>query len=177
MAENVTLARPYAEAAFELAKQSSLANWSSTLARMAAVAATEEMGECVGNPNLSSDQLTALFMEVVGGETSVDEQNFLRVLVDNKRVTVLPEISGLFEQLKNGHEGVKTASVESAFPMDDVQLQTLVADLEKKLACKITATVTVVPALLGGVRISIGDEVIDASVSGKLAAMKTALKN
>ena len=89
----------------------------------------------------------------------------------------LPEIAELFEGLKNAHEGVREANVESAFPLDAAAVQAIVVDLEKKFSCKIQATVTVVPELIGGVRIAIDDEVIDASVRGKLAAMATALKN
>lgn len=177
MAENVTLARPYAEAAFQLAKGSSLAAWSAALGSLAAVAGTAEMQDCVANPKLQPEQLHQLIVGVAGKDISAEQQNFVRVLVDNDRVNVLPEIAQLFEDLKNGHEGVKDADVQSAFPLDDAATKALVADLERKFQCKINATVTVVPELIGGVRIAIGDEVIDASVRGKLAAMATALKN
>ncbi|MCK9283875.1 MAG: F0F1 ATP synthase subunit delta [Rhodocyclaceae bacterium] len=176
MAENVTLARPYAEAAFQLAK-GSLPVWSKSLESMAAVAGTAAMQECITNPQLSPEQLTTLFSGVVGDGLSVEQQNFVRVLVDNDRLQVLPEIAELFEELKNAHEGVRDAAVESAFPMDDAATRSLVADLERKFQCKIQATVRLAPELIGGVRIAVGDEVIDASVRGKLAAMATALKN
>ena len=176
MAENVTLARPYAEAAFQLAK-TSLPAWSQSLGGMAAIAATEAMQECIANPQLSPDQLSKLFVDVVGDGLSVEQQNFIRVLVDNDRLQVLPEIAQLFDELKNSHEGVRDADVESAFPMDDAAVQALVTDLERKFQCKIKATVRVAPELIGGVRVAVGDEVIDASVRGKLAAMATALKN
>ncbi len=177
MAENVTLARPYAEAAFQLAKASSLAAWSQSLDRMAVVTAAVEMQECIANPQLSADQLSSLFAGVVGGDLPAEQQNFVRVLIDNDRLGVLPEIAQLFNELKNGHEGVKDAEVESAFPLDDTAVKALVADLERKFQCKINVTVRLVPELIGGVRIAVGDEVIDASVRGKLAAMATALKN
>jgi F-type H+-transporting ATPase subunit delta len=181
MAENVTLARPYAEAAFQLAKASSLAAWSQSLDRMAAVTDTSEMQECISNPQLTAEQLSSLFAgsvgSLVGSDLSAEQQNFVRVLIDNDRLGVLPEIAQLFNELKNGHEGVKDAEVESAFPLDDAAVKALVADLERKFQCRINVTVRVVPELIGGVRIAVGDEVIDASVRGKLAAMATALKN
>ena len=177
MAENVTLARPYAEAAFQLAKSSSLAAWSQSLERMATVADSSEMRDCIANPKLTPDQLSKLFADVVNGELSAEQQNFVRVLVDNDRLDVLPEIAQIFNELKNGHEGVKDAEVESAFPLDDAALKDLVAGLEKRFNCKINTTVRRAPELIGGVRIAVGDEVIDASVRGKLAAMATALKN
>jgi F-type H+-transporting ATPase subunit delta len=178
MAENVTLARPYAEAAFQLAKgAAALPAWSKALGTLAAVSASAEMQGCISDPRLAPEQLAGLFVGVAGDGLAAEQQNFVRVLVDNDRLQVLPEIASLFEELKNAHEGVREANVESAFPLDAAAVQGIVADLEKKLGCKIQATVTVVPELIGGVRIAIGDEVIDASVRGKLAAMATALKN
>ncbi|KAF0165361.1 MAG: atpH [Rhodocyclaceae bacterium] len=186
MAENVTLARPYAEAAFQLAKSGgALAAWSDVLSRLSAVAGRPEMEECIGNPRLSPAQLAQLCLEVATNvatpdaklSLSADQQNFVRVLADNDRLIVLPEIAELFNELKHGHEGVKDAEISSAFALDDATLKTLVADLERKFECKIQATVKVDAELIGGVRIAVGDEVIDASVRGKLAAMATALKN
>ena len=182
MAENVTLARPYAEAAFQLAKSgNALAAWSDVLSGLSAVAARPEMEECIGNPRLSPVQLAQLCLDVAASNAkstlSADQQNFVRVLADNDRLIVLPEISELFNELKHGHEGVKDAEITSAFVLDDATLKTLVADLERKFGCKIQATVKVDAGLIGGVRIAVGDEVIDASVRGKLAAMAIALKN
>ena len=185
MAENVTLARPYAEAAYQLARSdkspSALAVWADVLSRLSAVAARPEMEECIGNPRLSPAQLTQLCLDVVAGDAksglSADQQSFVRVLADNDRLIVLPEIADLFNELKHGHEGVRDAEISSAFALDDATLKTLVADLERKFECRIQATVKVDAELIGGVRIAVGDEVIDASVRGKLAAMAIALKN
>ena len=182
MAENVTLARPYAEAAYQLAKSANaLAAWSDALERLAAIAARPEMEECIGNPRLSPEQLAQLCLDVVASKEkaglSAEQQNFVRVLADNDRLIVMPEISALFNELKHDHEGVKDAEIASAFALDDATLKNLVADLERKFGCKIQATVKVDAELIGGVRIAVGDEVIDASVRGKLAAMATALKN
>jgi F-type H+-transporting ATPase subunit delta len=182
MAENVTLARPYAEAAFHLAKAgNALQAWSGVLSRLSAVAATPEMEECIGNPRLSATQVAQLCLDVATSagklDLSADQQNFVRVLADNDRLFVLPEISGLFEGLKHAQEGVKDAEISSAFALDDATLKALLADVERRFGCRIQATVKVDAELIGGVRIAVGDEVIDASVRGKLAAMATALKN
>jgi F-type H+-transporting ATPase subunit delta len=182
MAENVTLARPYAEAAFQLAKSgNALAGWSDVLSRLSSVVARPEMEECIGNPRLSPEQLAQLCLDVATAEAtpglSVDQQNFVRVLAENERLIVLPEIAELFNQLKHGQEGVKDAEITSAFALDEATLNKLVSDLERKFGCAIHASVKVDAELIGGVRIAIGDEVIDASVRGKLAAMATALKN
>ncbi|AJP49284.1 ATP synthase F0F1 subunit delta [Rugosibacter aromaticivorans] len=179
MAENVTLARPYAEAAFQLAKGSStdLASWAETLARLSNITTDPVMEECIGNPQFNPAQLAQLYFEAAGGHLSADQQNFIRVLVDNNRLTVLPEIAALFDELKADAEGIKHAEITSAFPLDDATLKNLVAELERKFSCQIQATIKLDPELIGGVRMAVGDEVIDASVRGKLAAMAIALKN
>lgn len=177
MAENITLARPYADAAFQLARTTgALGPWQQALDRMAAVAADEQMVECIDNPRLQSSQVAQLFLDVVGS-VSAEQQNFVRLLVDNERLQVLPEIRDLYVELKNGQEGVKEADIASAFPLDDATLKNLVAELEARFQCRIQATVSLDPELIGGVRIAVGDQVIDASVRGKLAAMATALQS
>ena len=177
MAENITLARPYADAAFQLARTTgALGPWQQALDRMAAVAADAQMVECIDNPRLQSSQVAQLFLAVVGS-VSAEQQNFVRLLVDNERLQVLPEIRDLYVELKNGQEGVQEADIASAFPLDDATLKNLVAELETRFKCKIQATVSLDPELIGGVRIAVGDQVIDASVRGKLAAMATALQS
>jgi F-type H+-transporting ATPase subunit delta len=177
MAENVTVARPYAEAAFELAKSGgALAAWKSALERMAAAAADAQMVECIADPRVSPAALAELFLGVAG-DLSAEQRNFASVLVDNRRLEVLPEISALFAELKNAQEGTREAIVSSAFALDDGQVKNLVADLERKFGCKVKASVELAPELIGGVRIALGDQVIDASVRGKLNAMAVSLKN
>lgn len=178
MAENVTIARPYADAAFELAcGASALGPWSEVLDRLAAISADESMTDCIKNPKLSADQLFSLFVDVAGAGFTPEMQNFIRVLVDNERLQVLPEIRDLFVEFKNEHEGVQEAEIASAFPLDDATLANLKADLETRFKTKLDIRVSLDPELIGGVRIAIGDEVIDASVRGKLANMAAALKN
>ena len=177
MAENVTVARPYAEAAFQLAKAGGLlAAWQAALERMALAAGDAQVLECIADPRIDAAALADLFVGVAG-DLTVEQRNFASVLADNRRLTVLPEISDLFVVLKNAQEGTKDALVTSAFPLDDAQVANLVADLEHKFGCKIKVTVEVAPELIGGVRIALGDQVIDASVRGKLAAMAVSLKN
>jgi F-type H+-transporting ATPase subunit delta len=177
MAENVTVARPYAEAAFGLAQaKAALPAWQAALSRMAVAVADDRMVECIADPRVSPEALANLFLGVVG-ELSEEQRNFASILVDNRRLEVLPEISQLFIELKNAQESIREAVVSSAFPLDDAQLASLAAELERKFGGKVTATVEVVPELIGGVRIALGDQVIDASVRGKLNAMAVSLKN
>lgn len=178
MAENVTIARPYADAAFELAKGAdALGPWSEVLAKLAAIVADPSMKECIGDPNLTDDKLYGLIAGVAGEGLSQDQQNFVRLLVENERLKVLPEIRDLFVRLKNDHEGVKEAVISSAFPIDDALLATMKSDLEARFKSRLNVKVSLDPALIGGVRIAVGDDVIDTSVRGKLANMAAALKN
>ncbi|MGC3962618.1 MAG: F0F1 ATP synthase subunit delta [Rhodocyclaceae bacterium] len=177
MAENVTLARPYAEAAFALARDTgSLDAWATALDRLALVAQDANARDCIANPELTFQQVTQLIVGSAGINLSPEQQNFVTVLVENDRAQLLPEIRDLFHSLKNRQEGVKDATVYSAFPIDDAALARLVADLEGRFG-KLSVKVRIDPDLIGGVRVAIGDEVIDASVRGKLAAMAAALQN
>ncbi len=176
MAESLTIARPYAEAAFKLAlEQGALPSWSDALSRLAVVAGTDVARDLIGNPRLSSEQVAAVVADAAG-QLAAEQKNFVRVLADNERLAVLPEISALFDDLRNGHEGVLDAQIGSAYPLVEQQVEDIVAALRQKYGKQIKATVHVDPELIGGVSIRIGDEVIDASVRGKLAQMAGALK-
>ena len=177
MAETVTIARPYAEAIFRLAKESgSLGTWSGRLKRLAFVAQDNEVADVIGNPKLSVEQVAQLFVSLAEDNDSV-LGNFIRTLAENERLSLLPEISGTFEALKAKEEGVREAVVESAFAVDEGQLSALVSQLEAHFKSKLSAHVVLNPELIGGVRVTVGDQVLDASVRGKLEAMATALKN
>lgn len=178
MAENVTLARPYAEAVFALAREAgALDAWSELLGRLATVVADPQVQSCFGNPLLSPQQIASLLLAGTGREASKEEANFVEVLVENERAQVLPEIHALYEQLRGEFEGIRDAVVTSAFPIEPAALATLTADLETRFKSKLRVKVEIDPALIGGVRIAIGDEVIDASVRGKLNIMAAALQN
>jgi len=176
MAENVTVARPYAEAVFRLADAGgTLAGWSRMLDAMADVAAHDEVRAAIGNPNLAVAQPHELFASLCGGALSAEAQNLLRVLIENRRLALLPEIRDIYLQLKNEREGVVEAMITSAFALDPSQVGSLVADLERRFKRKINPRVEVDKELIGGVRVQVGDEVIDGSVRGKLAAMAAEL--
>ena len=178
MAETITIARPYAEAVFQSADAAGeLAKWSEALSRMADIAANADMREAMSNPRLSADQLYGLFASLAGEAMFVQSQNLVRVLIENRRLALLPEIRASFEVLKSEREGTVEAKVASAFPLEGEALAKLVADLEKRFKCRIQPQVTVDPELIGGVCVQVGDEVIDGSVRGKLATMAVALKS
>ena len=178
MAEPSTIARPYAEAVFKLADgQGKLADWSENLANLAQVAADERMLRVIGDPKLSAAKVAGALIAVLSGRLSGDAENFVRVLADNRRLTVLGEIRAQFEALKHAREGVVEARVETAFPLDDAQLADLVVCIEKHTGRKVKASISVDQELIGGVRVTIGDKVIDGSARAQLAALESALKN
>jgi F-type H+-transporting ATPase subunit delta len=177
MAEPSTIARPYAEAAFRLADESGkLAEWSAALANLAAVAADARMRAAAGDPNLSAAQAAGLFISVLAGKLPAGGENFVRVLAENSRLELLGEIRARYEALKNEREGVIEAEVISAFDMDAAQLADLVARLEKRSGRKVNARVSVDKALIGGVKVVLGDKVIDGSARAQLGALEAALK-
>ena len=177
MAEPSTIARPYAEAAFKLAdSQGKLAEWSVTLANLSAVAADARVRAAIGDPNLSAAKVAGLVISVLAGKLTGESENFVRVLAENGRLDVLSEIRAQYEALKNDREGVVEAEVHSAFELDAAQVADLVARLEKKTGRKVKARVSVDKSLIGGVKIVIGDKVIDGSARAQLAALETALK-
>ncbi len=176
MAESLTIARPYAEAAFELAREAgTLPSWSDALHRLATVVATESARELIGNPRLSVEQVAQLVGDA-SGQLGAEQGNFVRLLAENERLAVLPEIAGLFDRLRNEHEGVLDAQIRSAYPLVQQQIDDIVATLADKYGRQIKPSVTVDASLIGGVAVKIGDEVIDASVRGKLAQMASAMK-
>ena len=176
MAESVTIARPYAEAAFRLAReQNALDEWSQMLRLLDIVVQDERIAHRIGDPGVSGGQLESLVLGVCGEQLYGAGRNFVQVLVQNDRLGVVPEIRALFEDLKREHEGILEAQITSAFALDDEQKIRLVARLEAKYQRRVSAQVSVDPRLIGGVKIVIGDKVLDATVRGKLDAMAVAL--
>ncbi|MFO1198141.1 MAG: F0F1 ATP synthase subunit delta [Burkholderiaceae bacterium] len=176
MAESLTIARPYAEAAFKLARDSgAFPAWSDALARLAAVAGNPVAHELIGTPQLSVSQVATLIADAAG-QLGAEQRNFVQVLAENERLAVLPEIASLFEGLRNQHEGVVEARIETAFRLTDEQIADIVGTLSAKYGRQVKATIWIDPELIGGVSIRVGDEVMDASVRGKLAQLASALK-
>lgn len=177
MAEPSTIARPYAEAAFKLADaQGKLAEWSAALGNLAAVAGDARIRTVIGDPNMSSAKVAGLFISVLAGKLTGEIENFVRVLAENGRLEVLAEIRSQYEALKNTREGTVEADVYTAFELDAAQVADLVTRLEKKTGRKVKAKVSMDKSLIGGVKVVIGDKVIDGSARAQLAALETALK-
>ena len=131
--------------------------------------------ELIADPKVGVSQIATLIAESAG-ELSAEQRNFVAVLARNERLGVLPEIAEQYEAQRNAHEGVVDARIATAFPLSDAQLEDIVATLRAKYGREVKASVNVDPELLGGVSIRVGDEVMDASVRGKLAQLAGVLK-
>lgn len=177
MAEITTIARPYAEAVARLAKEgNSWQAWSDMLGVATLVAADPQVMALSGNPAVPAERVADVIVAVCGDRLNAEGVNFVRLLAENKRFTSLSEILRLFEEIKAEMEGVLDARVTTAFPLSAEQMAGLVARLEAKFGCKIEASQEVDPELIGGVVIQVGDEVMDASVRGRLAGMAATLQ-
>ena len=174
MAELATIARPYAEALFK-ASQADLEGTAAWLEPLAAVAGDPQLLQLAGNPNVRAQQLVDVITGVVKQLLPGPAMNFLRTVVDNDRLAALPEIASQFRSLKNARTGSSDAVVYSAFPMDAGALGAVAPALEKRFGRKLNLTVQEDKSLLGGIRVVVGDEVLDTSVKARLEQMKVAL--
>lgn len=169
MAEISTIARPYAVAAYKLGReQNALSKWSEMLGFAAAVAENEQIKAYIQDPKVVSGDLQATFLKVCGDNINENGQNLVKVLVEYGRLSILPEISSAFEALKAQDEGTLDAQIIVATKISAAETKDLVKRLEAKFGKKIEATVSVDPEIIGGIKIIVGDTVIDASVKGQL---------
>ncbi|MCG8426955.1 MAG: F0F1 ATP synthase subunit delta [Chromatiales bacterium] len=174
--EASTIARPYAEAVFARAKEtSSLDSWSDTLAFLASLVADPMMGEAIGNPKFDQQTLTDLVLDVSGDQLDAEGQNLVKLLVANDRLSVAGEIASMFEVLKAEDQRVLNVHVRSAYAVKPEQEKQIAAALKAKLGYDITITSEKDTALIGGVHIRAGDMVIDGSVSGQLQQLANEL--
>lgn len=178
MAELSTLARPYAQAAFEYARDSKqLPQWAQQLATAALVASDPRLKVVLSDPALTAEQQAQTLGDVCGDALGAHMRNFIGVLAVNKRLSLLPEISALFAQLKANHEKTVDVEVVSAFDLTDATCDKLAAVLGKKLARDVKVRTSTDRNLLGGVLIRAGDLVIDGSIRGRLNKLAAAMNS
>jgi F-type H+-transporting ATPase subunit delta len=174
LAERKTLARPYAEAVFQMAKdKDQLTLWSAQLSLLAGMGANEDIAALATNPEINRDDVADLVINSAGKKLNKDGANLVHLLLENGRLTILPEISELFETYKAEHEGSVEAEVISAFELADKQLKNISDALKKKLGREVKLVSHIDESLVGGVVIRAGDLVIDGSVTGYLQALST----
>ena len=178
MAEIITVARPYAEAVFSLAKeQKRLDAWRDALGCLAAIMQNHDMAEAVTNPKNTVEEVGAVILDILGERADGEVRYFVETLVETHRLNLLPEIALQFDALKTADEGAIDALVHSAFPLRDDQCKMLIDTLSRHYGKTVRLAVEIDKKLIGGVRVRVGDEVIDASVRGKLSALAASLKN
>jgi F-type H+-transporting ATPase subunit delta len=174
MAELATIARPYAEALYKSARNDldGTALW---LDALAAVAGNAQLLQFAGSPKVTDQQVFDVVADVAKAPLPENGKNFLRMVIENGRLPALPEIAAQFRALKNAQGGSSDAVVYSAFPIAPSTLGEVTQTLEKRFGRKLNVTVQEDPSLIGGIRVVVGDEVLDTSVKARLEQMKVAL--
>ena len=178
MAELATIARPYADALFKAVGGSDAQALKDQMGALATLAGDEQLRQYADNPKVSAVQVFDLVAGLAlsqGLQLDVKVGNLLRAILYNCRLAALSEIASQFQALVNASSGVSDALIQSAFPIEGAALADVVASLEKRYARKLNARVEVVPELIGGIRVAVGDEVLDTSVKARLEQMKVAL--
>ncbi len=176
MVELVTIARPYAEAIFALAKErDELSKWSDMLTLLVTVFDDPRIQAAIANPKVTKADIERLILAVCGEQVDANARNFIQLLVENGRLSAVAEIRRLFDLLKSEDEGIVEAQISSAFPLDGQELEKIVSLLSKRYQKNISPTVDVDSDLIGGITVQVGDKVWDASVRGRLQEMAAAL--
>ena len=169
MADRLTIARPYAKAAFEeAAEKQALEPWSQVLHTAAAVVRDARVESLLDNPLVTPEELAQLVSGIAGGKLGQDARNFVLTLAENRRLALLPEIATLFDELKDEAEGVIDVTVSSAAALDSKQRQALTATLERRLRRQVRLSCQTDPSLIGGAVLHAGDLVIDGSLRTRL---------
>src|SRR6476661_366909 len=174
MAELATIARPYAEALFK-SSPADLGGTAQWLDMLAAVAGNPQLLQYADNPKVTSREVYDLVTGIVREPLPGVAQNFLRTVIENGRLAALPEMAAQFRAMKNAQSGASDAVVYSAFPIPAAQLGDVAQTLERRFGRKLNVTVQEDPSLIGGIRVVVGDEVLDTSVKARLEQMKVAL--
>ncbi len=175
MAELATIARPYAEALFKATQGADRGALCGQMAALAAVAANADVRQFADNPKVGAAQVFDVITSVAKAALDGKVSNLLQAVIDNGRLPALPEIAAQYQALVNASSGSSDALIQSAFPIDGAQLAEVSASLEKRFGRKLNTQVEVQPDLIGGIRVVVGDEVLDTSVKARLEQMKVAL--
>lgn len=176
MAELTTLARPYAKAAFEVAAfDDSLKTWSNMLKQVANVVSNDSVSELLASPSLTGEVQAKIVIDLCGDEINVQVQNFVTALSENKRLSLLPEIVGLFDVFKAEQEKTVDVEISTAFALVDETELKLAQAIKEKLNREVKIHSQIDKSLIGGMVVRAGDLVIDDSVRGKLHKLAEAM--
>ena len=176
MAENSTIARPYAQAAFDIANEKGdLKNWSDMLQLIAMVTSDAVLSDMISNPSIEREKIVDVIVDVCGDNLNELAKNFVKVLADNGRLNIMPEIARGYEEHRAEAEKTVEAEVTSAFPLSDAQVKSMTEALKKRLGREVTLKTSIDETIVGGAIIRAGDLMIDGSVSGQLDKLATTL--
>ena len=176
MAERATIARPYAKAAFEYARDANdFAGWSQTLARLAEITADPRVAALTKSPQWTAEDVANFIIDIAGATLNAGLQNFVRVLAENRRLLLLPEIAAHYEEFRSAVENTVDVDVISAVKLDAAQSDKLSAALRRRLKRDVRMKNSVDATLLGGAVLRAGDLVIDGSLKGRLERLATEL--
>lgn len=176
MAETQTLARPYADAVFEIAEsQGTLDEWSQALAALAAIVSNEDAAALMDNPEIADDRLAQTVIEVAGSDLNEGATNLVRLLIENDRLSLVPSIATLFERQKADAEHRVDVQVTSAVEFSEAQRDALAKSLEKRLDRTVRLTFEQDDNVIGGAVIRAGDLIIDGSLRAQLERMRQSL--
>ena len=176
MAETTTVARPYAKGVFQLANErKALPHWSEQLDLAAAVVADQQMSLVLGSPRLNAEQKADLILDVCGEGLDAEGRNFVRLLIDNRRIMLLPEIAAQYRAMRAEAERTVEATLVTAQPVEEAVRERVESALSKRLDRKVTLATEVDEDLIGGAIVRAGDQVIDGSVRGRLTRLAGAM--
>lgn len=174
--DSTTIARPYAEAAFGVAKaRGALDTWSAALGQLARVVGDEQVAAALANPNVAREHLRDLILGVAGEGLPLEVQNLVRLLSLNRRLPVLPDLARLFDEMKTAEQGLRHIHVRTAFALSEADTAALAARLKGHFGAEVELTVEDDPDLIGGVLIRADDIVIDGSIRGRLTQLANEL--
>jgi len=176
MTDFTTAARPYANAVYDIANQTSaLDSWGDALANLASVVNDAQMIELLNNPEMGNQQKGDLIVKVLGDKLDEQQQNLVKLMAENGRLSIMPDVQDQYEVARAKAENKVEAEVISAFELSAQQTDELVNTLKNKLGCEVTLTTTVDESLIGGVVIKAGDTIIDASMKSQLDSLALSL--
>ena len=176
MTDFTTAARPYANAVYDIASQAgALDSWGDALANLAAVVSDAHMSRLLNNPEMGKQQKGDMLIKVLGDKLDEQQQNLVKLMAENGRLSIMPDVRDQFEVARAKAENKVEAEVISAFELTAQQTDELVNTLKNKLGCDVTLTTTVDESLIGGVVIKAGDTIIDASMKSQLDSLALSL--
>jgi F-type H+-transporting ATPase subunit delta len=176
MQEKLTIARPYAMAAFGFADEAGdVAAWSAMLDALANVVVHPDLMPLIDHPRVSNEQLHELLSDILSGQLNANRTNFISTLLDAERLELAPEIAELFERRKTAADGVADVLVEAAYEISQLEQDRIAAAVRARVGKECEVTTVVSPELIGGAVIKVGDSVIDISLRGRLRALEQRL--